>query len=395
MPDDDPKPAGGGSNEMFYLDENGVKQDAALHDEILAGDHEAAIEVSRKIMRDLGLDPSVLLPTPEQKRKKAWARLKAHSEAVLKGQYIQLPSGKLDGSLPGPGHGEGGGGDGGGGKGGHKEGPTATELLAESTPTPPTMDDLYARLSPRDKDEIKSITAELETLPKTTDTVEQGGFRISKEAFPGVFTPEREELHSDIASGYFTPEAVADATPKPGEKPSLLLLGGRAGSGKSSSLTPEEKTGRIVINVDDIQEKLPGYHPRLAAIYNDEAQSIAMRMEKVTRAMGLNVMIDGTMRTKERTLSIIDRYKKEGYEIDAKFVSTSPLESATRAVSRWRDGKGKGTYQDRYVTPTFPLEALTNEDTFDSIKSELRKWSLYDNNGPKIKLVASGGRKKK
>lgn len=48
-------------SEFFYT-ENGKRKDAELHEPILAeGDHAAAEEVSRKIMRELGLDPTTLL----------------------------------------------------------------------------------------------------------------------------------------------------------------------------------------------------------------------------------------------------------------------------------------------------------------------------------------------
>lgn len=54
-----------GGEEFYYLDENGKKRDAELHDEILAGgDHLAALKVSRQVLRDLGLNPDVLLPLP-------------------------------------------------------------------------------------------------------------------------------------------------------------------------------------------------------------------------------------------------------------------------------------------------------------------------------------------
>ena len=46
----------GKSGEFFYLDENGEKQDADLHMEILqGGDHAGARAISRKIAREIGL----------------------------------------------------------------------------------------------------------------------------------------------------------------------------------------------------------------------------------------------------------------------------------------------------------------------------------------------------
>ena len=43
------------SNEGFYLDENGVKQDAAFHEEMLAGDHSVADAIGIAVVRRLGL----------------------------------------------------------------------------------------------------------------------------------------------------------------------------------------------------------------------------------------------------------------------------------------------------------------------------------------------------
>src|ERR1019366_9425689 len=41
--------------ELFFVDENGKKQDAALHEEILAGDHSAATEIGKEVARRAGL----------------------------------------------------------------------------------------------------------------------------------------------------------------------------------------------------------------------------------------------------------------------------------------------------------------------------------------------------
>ena len=54
---------------LFYRDEDGEKQDAELHQEILdQGDHDAAREISRRVMERHGLDPDILLPRSRKKR---------------------------------------------------------------------------------------------------------------------------------------------------------------------------------------------------------------------------------------------------------------------------------------------------------------------------------------
>ena len=64
-------------NEFFYKDKDGKKQDAALHEPILAGDHHAATEVGKEVARRLGISEDMILklyvplsgsPEPDLKR---------------------------------------------------------------------------------------------------------------------------------------------------------------------------------------------------------------------------------------------------------------------------------------------------------------------------------------
>jgi hypothetical protein len=49
-------------NEFFYIDADGKKQDAALHDAILdAGDHHAATEVGKEVARRAGISEDMIL----------------------------------------------------------------------------------------------------------------------------------------------------------------------------------------------------------------------------------------------------------------------------------------------------------------------------------------------
>jgi hypothetical protein len=62
-----------GSKEFFYRDANGVKQDAALHQEMLAGDHPEADAIGIKYGRLAGLteDEIALLYGVQSTAKKA------------------------------------------------------------------------------------------------------------------------------------------------------------------------------------------------------------------------------------------------------------------------------------------------------------------------------------
>ena len=48
-------------NEFFYKDADGKKQDAALHEPILAGDHPAATEVGKEVARRAGISEDMIL----------------------------------------------------------------------------------------------------------------------------------------------------------------------------------------------------------------------------------------------------------------------------------------------------------------------------------------------
>jgi hypothetical protein len=48
-------------NEFFYIDADGKKQDAALHESILAGDHPAATEIGKEVARRAGISEDMSL----------------------------------------------------------------------------------------------------------------------------------------------------------------------------------------------------------------------------------------------------------------------------------------------------------------------------------------------
>ena len=48
-------------NEFFYKDKDGKKQDAALHEPILAGDHHAATNIGKDVARRLGVSEDMIL----------------------------------------------------------------------------------------------------------------------------------------------------------------------------------------------------------------------------------------------------------------------------------------------------------------------------------------------
>jgi predicted ABC-type ATPase len=252
----------------------------------------------------------------------------------------------------------------------------ASDLLAKNYPDDIPLDELKAQMTP----EFKAAAAQAEA--------EMAGMQITSRRYQdanGKYVPERAELHRAIIRELFTPEAIAKATPKPGVKPVLILSGGRPAAGKTSSLKKElgnKLDTSFYINADEIQEKLPGYKGAHAGIYNGEAQDIALQAEKVARHMGLNILYDATLKSKQPALERVLNYKEAGYDVDGYFVHTTPATSVHRSAARFMSDTG------RYLPPEIPYNSRTNESTFDSLIPHLRNWALYDNNGAKPKRIA-------
>lgn len=255
----------------------------------------------------------------------------------------------------------------------------ASDLLARNNKDEPSLEEVKAKLPPEFKAEEQKAQAEMK------------GRMITQKEFMdanGKYTPERAEMHRKIIRELFTDTRIKHATPPPGTKPVLTLSGGRPAAGKTTSLkkelTEKMKTS-FYINADEIQEKLPGYKGRLAGLYNAEAQDVALQAEKVARHMGLNIVYDATLKSKQPAVERVANYKEAGYDVDGYFVHTTPATSVARSAARYlHDPDGLG----RYLPPEISFNSRTNESTFDALIPQLRKWALYDNNGAHPKRIA-------
>ena len=211
----------------------------------------------------------------------------------------------------------------------------------------------------------------------------------------GKYVASRQALHDKLLAKLFTPEAIAAATPAPGQRPTLTLLGGRGGSGKSW-FTRDEKSpvvkGSLVINSDDFKEQLPEYKGWNADVVHEESSHLAGQAMEMAKWLGLNVIYDATMRNPGTFRRIIPEFKEAGYGIDCFFIHTAPHVAAVRAVKRFMSGGGvEGG--GRWVPPEIILASHTNEMTFDEMKATSNRWALYDGNrsGPPHRC-AKGGR---
>jgi lambda family phage portal protein len=241
---------------------------------------------------------------------------------------------------------------------------------------------------PGARESIDKATTKLAGAVRTDALVADGGHRNAD----GSWTAERQAIHEQILNKVFTPEAIAAATPKAGEKPVLTVLGGRGGSGKSwfTSSGLVDRNTAIYVNSDDFKVALPEYEGWNAALVHEESTYLALRAEKIASELGVNVIEDATMRSSGSTKSRIETFTSAGYTVHGYYMYVSPQEAMQRALGRFVRG-AKGDKMGRFIAPEYLAESKTNEATFDSVKGDMAKWAVYDNMGKKPKLHGESG----
>ena len=235
------------------------------------------------------------------------------------------------------------------------------------------------------REAIAKAQKDLEGGIRTDAPVAKGGFVMPN----GAYTPARREVHRELLKKLFTPEAIAAATPKQGEKPTLSILGGRGGSGKSWFTKTGVVDGKhaIYVNSDDFKEALPEYKGWNAALLHEESSYLANVAQRYARAHGLNVINDATMRsvgsnarlTKTIEMNFLRRqFQDSGYNVNGYYMYASPQTAADRAVGRFLE-------VGRFVPPEYIAGSTSNEATFDSLRSKFHDWKVYDNDAPEFK----------
>lgn len=255
----------------------------------------------------------------------------------------------------------------------------ASQLLSLYPSTGRTADDIIA-----------TMPGMAEKIAKVKDRLKAGVPTDQLHKKDGAYTPERNALHSKILNEIFSDEAIANARPPKGQKPTVTFLGGRGGSGKSwmtkPGAGPIDAKHAITLNSDDVQEKFPEYEGWNAAHTHDEAAEIVNQAEEMARRGGLNVILDATLRTQGSVERKLEAFEKAGYDVHGYYMFLPPEEAAKRALERFDRGGPKG----RFVPPEYTLGSTTNEKTFDAMAPSLKKWAVYENTGKSPQLVSNG-----
>lgn len=154
------------------------------------------------------------------------------------------------------------------------------------------------------------------------------------------FTADRQALHDRIVES-----SLAGKIPV--ARPQYNVLGGGGGSGKTTLI----KSGRVplltnrnsvMVNADDIKEKLPDYvsmnargDKRAAAYVHEESSYLAKRTQAAAFERGLNVTLDGTGDGKLSGLQgKIQAGKDAGYTVNGIYVTVPSDVAVARAEAR-------------------------------------------------------------
>jgi predicted ABC-type ATPase len=228
-----------------------------------------------------------------------------------------------------------------------------------------------------DADEVMSGLAN-ERRRKMADAERRlRGLETTVERFKrdGRYTAERLEVHRRIIEHYLSQAKVEAAMPAGGEAPTLVLLGGRGGSGKSWFKGQAYDPDRcIVLDADDVKSLLPEYEGWNAAQVYEESGDILDALLDYCRSLRLNVVVDATMKTLDGALTRVETFKAAGYRVEGHYMHLPRHVAARRAVDRFCMAP-----RGRYVPVAVILANIRNEANFDVLRPYLDAWSFWDN----------------
>lgn len=210
-----------------------------------------------------------------------------------------------------------------------------------------------------------------------------------------TYTAAAKAQHDETLAKLF--ENSDRAKPAEGEKPTVIMLGGRGGSGKSEFGKPGpqqvyDPAKVILLDTDEFKKSIEGYEAPKAYLYHHESSDIFKQALKIAQEGKLNIVLDVTMSSS--TQKYIDEFTSLGYNVEAHYMYLPPEKSAMRGMLRWAEpSKDTPALAGRLVPPKILLGMTENEANFDAIKGQVSKWSFMTNDVPKGEkpiLVASG-----
>lgn len=199
------------------------------------------------------------------------------------------------------------------------------------------------------------------------------------------YSRERQKLHNTIIQG------ILDSanSPKNGEKPVAVLMGGGSASGKgtlrSALVIPRLQSEGISVGIsdcDEIKSQLPEYehflqqNPESAALrVHEESMDIAMEAMDALIANKKNLLFDGTMKDVKKYSKIIDKLHSAGYEVQIVGADV-PIDTAVERSNVRAQQTGRKV-PEGIIVGSHGGFSLTYPQLLDKVD----RYSLYDNSG--------------
>lgn len=205
------------------------------------------------------------------------------------------------------------------------------------------------------------------------------------------YKKERQKLHNQIVKGIVD----SASSPKNGEKPIAILMGGGTASGKgtlrSTLIIPRMQLAGISVGIsdcDDIKEQIPEYKhfqkqdtESAAFRVHQESMDIAMEAFDALVKNKKNLLFDGTMKSVDKYSKMIDQLHSAGYYVQI-IGADIPTDLAIERASK-RAKQTKRSVPTSIITGSHGGFASTYPELLDKVDG----YSLYDNSGNTPVLV--------
>lgn len=199
------------------------------------------------------------------------------------------------------------------------------------------------------------------------------------------YTKQRQKLHDSIIQGILDQAN----SPKEGEQPIAVLMGGGSASGKgtlrSSLVVPRLQSAGINVGIsdcDEIKSQLPEYehfqeqNAESAALrVHEESMDISMEAMDKLIENNKNLLFDGTMKDVDKYDKIIDKLHKSGYKVQI-IGADVPVDVAIERSNIRAKQTGRKV-PEGIIKGAHGGFAVTYPQLLDKVDG----YSLYDNSG--------------
>lgn len=171
---------------------------------------------------------------------------------------------------------------------------------------------------------------------------------------------------------------------RPSSAPTMLVVGGQPGAGKSNSIKGIEaefagRGGVLVVDLDALRESHPKYDhlmradDKVAAQYTyDDARIWSQKLEDYAKANRYNVLVESLMTSPDGVGGWLQDYREAGYRTEAHVVAVNERSSVQGIVQRYEGQKAESLDNVGRTVPrdVHNLAYDRVRDTFDRIETD-------------------------